>query len=325
MKRVHAILFGAGLLLLAYLVARTGPARLWADVERFGWGLALFVALEAVADVFHSFGMRLAFARGRRTVPLAALWGVRNAGTAVNYLTPTASIGGEVAKVALLERWIPRSAAAAGVMVDKLSYVAAQLGLAGLGTAVLAWWIPLDRRLASALFVTGAAVGIGCFGFFWFQLTGRMGWLVRRVLGRRLGEQALKVAGDVDEDLRAYYREHPWALVASILWHVAGLAVGIGATWLFLWWVVGRASWLFAAAIWMIGTLIDIAAFAVPAGVGAQEGGRMLVFALLGLPQSAGLSYGVVLRIEQIFYAGLGMLLFPFLIAGRTAAIRARR
>ncbi len=315
MRALHAAFLIAGLLLLAWLLYDTGLAALWGDIRAFGWGLALFLLLEAIADVFHSLGMQLCFPARLRVTPMPTLWSVRIAGSAINYLTPTATIGGEVAKVALLESHVPRSAAAAAILVDKLSYVVAQLGLAGLGTATLLWWIPIDRAIAVPLFVASVLIGLGCLGFFVFQMTGRIGPLLRRLLGERVATRALDGIGDIDGSLREYYREHPLALVGSIAWHVVGLSMGIVATWLFLWWVLGQASWLIAAAIWMIGTLVDIAAFLVPAGIGAQEGGRMLVFVMLGLSRSSGLAYGVVLRIEQMFFAVLGLLLYATLFA----------
>ncbi|RMF20256.1 MAG: hypothetical protein D6760_11965 [Deltaproteobacteria bacterium] len=320
MKIVHGVLLVSGATLLLWLLYDTGLSTLWEDIRRFGWGLLVFVGLEGVADIFHALAMRLCFREDERRVPLWELWKVRVAGGAINYLTPTATIGGEVAKVALLERHVSRPGAAAAILVDKLSYVTAQLGLAGMGTAVLSWWIPIDRRLALSLFLAGASVGLGCFGFFWFQMTGRIGALIRRGFGDRVADGLLDRVGDVDESLRAYYRSHPWALVVSIAWHVVGLCCGIVATYLFLSFVVGRGSWLFAAAIWMIGTLVDIAAFLVPAGIGAQEGGRMLAFSMLGLAKSAGLAYGVVLRIEQLFFAALGMAIYPLMLAGSRAA-----
>ncbi len=320
MRALHGIFLITGTVLLGWLLYDTGLAVLWHDIRLFGWGLVVFVGLEGVADVFHALAMRLCFLQSDRDIPLTGLWKVRVAGAAINYLTPTATIGGEVAKVALLERYVPRPAAAAAVLIDKLSYVVAQLGLAGLGTAVLSWWIPLERPLAVALFVAGLSVGLGCLGFFWFQMTGRIGSLIRRALGERAAGAVLGGVGEIDESLRSYYRDHPGALAASIGWHVLGLCCGILATWLFLLWVVGSDSWLFAAAIWMIGTLVDIAAFLIPAGIGAQEGGRMLVFSMLGLAKSAGLAYGVVLRIEQLFFAALGMLLYPLMLVRARAA-----
>ena len=51
--------------------------------------------------------------------------------------------------------------------------------------------------------------------------------------------------------------------------------------------------------------------------VGLLEGTRVLTFALLGFPASLGLTYGIARRVEQIFWAGSGLLLYGALVAAR--------
>jgi hypothetical protein len=41
--------------------------------------------------------------------------------------------------------------------------------------------------------------------------------------------------------------------------------------------------------------------------VGTQEGGKVLLFAVLGLDPARGLTVGVVRRIRELTYAGLGL------------------
>ena len=53
--------------------------------------------------------------------------------------------------------------------------------------------------------------------------------------------------------------------------------------------------------------LIDGILFFVPAKVGTQEGGKVVLFAALGLNPARGLTVGVVRRIRELVYAGLGL------------------
>lgn len=313
-KVFHVTMMAVGAAVLGWLIYDTGVGVLWRDMQTFGWGLAAFVALEGVADVFHAIATMYCFSRSQRVTPFWMLWCIRISGAAINYLTPTASIGGEVTKVGLLERYVTRTEAASAIVIDKLSWTVAQLGTAGIGTAVLLWWIPMDRRVVIALFVTSVLVGAGCAGFLFFQVKGWFGPAIRKVFGERAHGWMTRQLGDVDTLMVRYYREQPWDLAHSIFWHVLGFACGVVQAYLFLWWLGVDASWLHACAIWMVATLIDIAAFAVPAGVGTQEGGRVLVFVMLGHARNLGLSFGLALRIEQILFAVLGLLLYPLLL-----------
>ena len=65
------------------------------------------------------------------------------AGSAINRVTPTADIGGEVAKVVLLTAVLPRAWALAAVIIDKASTALAQVGYLTLGTLYLTGYLPL--------------------------------------------------------------------------------------------------------------------------------------------------------------------------------------
>lgn len=314
-RAFHITMIGIGAAFLGWLIYDAGVEALWRDMRTFGWGLAAFVALEGLADIFHAIGTMLCFSRTQRVTPFWTLWCIRVSGAAINYLTPTASIGGEVSKIGLLERYVTRTEAASAIVIDKLSWTVAQLGFAAIGTAVLLWWIPMERGLLIGLSIASLLVGLGCAGFLIFQVKGWFGPAIRRIFGARAHAWVMKHLGDVDSLMMRYYREQPWDLPHSIFWHVLGFACGVAQAWLFLWWMQGHTSLVHASAIWMVATLIDIVAFAVPAGLGTQEGARVLVFVMLGYAKDLGLSFGLALRIEQIFFAILGLGLYPALLA----------
>ena len=61
--------------------------------------------------------------------------------------------------------------------------------------------------------------------------------------------------------------------------------------------------------------LIDGILFFVPAKVGTQEGGKVFLFSALGLDPARGLTVGVVRRIRELVYAGLGLAALAWLTA----------
>ena len=54
---------------------------------------------------------------------------------------------------------------------------------------------------------------------------------------------------------------------------------------------------------------VDGFLFMVPAKIGTQEGGKVVIFAALGLPASLGFAFGVIRHIRELSWAGLGLLL----------------
>ena len=94
-------------------------------------------------------------------------------------------------------------------------------------------------------------------------------------------------------------------------------------------WVGGPVDWQTALALEIGSVLIDGILFFVPAKVGTQEGGKVLLFAMLGLDPARGLTVGVVRRIRELTYAGLGLAVLAWLTTrpvaeGSGAGARAR-
>ena len=94
------------------------------------------------------------------------------------------------------------------------------------------------------------------------------------------------------------------------------MTLSIGKTWYFLLFLKG-GPFSAAAGIWFLGTWFDLLTFSIPLGIGVQEGARVLAFNALGYSLALGLTFGVALRLEQLFWAGIGLLLYTALWAAK--------
>src|SRR6185436_18709106 len=98
MKRLNIVLLGLGLGSLVYMVRKVGPGELLHQVGALGWGIMLLILSEGAANVAHTIAWRHCLAKPQGDLPLMRLFAMNMAGYAVNYLTPTASVGGEVSR-----------------------------------------------------------------------------------------------------------------------------------------------------------------------------------------------------------------------------------
>jgi uncharacterized membrane protein YbhN (UPF0104 family) len=89
---------------------------------------------------------------------------------------------------------------------------------------------------------------------------------------------------------------------------VAGWTVGALEIYLILRAIGVAVGWKMALALETGAVLIDGILFFVPGKVGTQEGGKVVLFAALGLDPVRGLTVGVVRRIRELAYAVLGLL-----------------
>ena len=109
-----------------------------------------------------------------------------------------------------------------------------------------------------------------------------------------------------------------------MLCHTAGMACSIVNTWYFLL-LLADGSFIAASGIWFLSTWFDLLAFAVPLGIGVQEGSRILAFKALGFSLTLGLAYGIALRLQQIFWAGVGLFLYALLTGKREGGLFSRK
>jgi hypothetical protein len=319
-KKFHILSICLGVALLCLLLWKIGPHALWRDLAFLGWGLIPFILLEGIVDVFHTLGWRYCLSEPHRSLPFGRLFAIRMAGGSINYFTPTATLGGEIVKGTLLFLDHRGPEAASGVIIGKLSYSLSQLLFVVLGSIVVLSRIQLPAGASTALFVGSILLGAGIVGFLIVQRRGKLGTILRWAVSRRLGgrkmEEAARHITEVDGALKRFYEQYPSALPLSMFWHGVGLACSIVKTWYFLVFMTG-GSFFVAAGIWFLGTWFDLLTFAVPLGIGVQEGIRVLAFRTLGFSMSLGLTYGVALRLEQIFWAGIGLLFYAALLGGK--------
>jgi uncharacterized membrane protein YbhN (UPF0104 family) len=278
--------------------------------------------VEGLNVAFNTGGWALAFPRGERPVSVWRLLGARLAGDGVNYLTPSASVGGELLRVRLLGpevssslRWASVSVAKIGQSLAQAVFILLGLAIVAPGLAVTRGWLGWTGAIVVAA-LAGAAAVTPWVAFV--RALDRGFWATTQDALRRLRLGWLLPASwagpgrDLDTTLA---RLGPWRATASLACFVAGWAVGAAEIYVILRWVGDGVEWRTALALETGSVLIDGILFFVPAKIGTQEGGKVLLFATLGLDPARGLTVGVVRRIRELAYAGLGLLV----LAGMSA------
>jgi uncharacterized protein (TIRG00374 family) len=325
MKKLNTILLLLGCVLLAVLLRTIGVRELWRELSSLGWGLVPFIAIEGIAEMIHTLGWRHCLSGTSRSSSWFRLFRIRMAGYAINYLTPTAALGGEVTKTTLLASTGSVPEAASGVIIGKVCFGLAHVIFVALGAVVVVQKVRLAPAVWISLLCSAALVACGIVAFLLLQKYGKLGSLIRWLASRHIGGPALAKAASaftsVDEQLRAFYRERPRDLLPAIAWHLAGYSTGIVQVWLFLQVLQPPASFSVAAAIWLIGMWFDLLTFAVPMNIGSLEGTRVLSFGLLGYGSPVGMAYGIALRLAQIFWAAVGLVFYALLNGGKKSVV----
>jgi len=319
MKKLHAALLLLGIAFLAYLLWRIGIRQLGQQLASLGWGIVPFIALEFIAEVLHTVSWRCCLSGPHRQLPLTRLFGVRMAGYAINYLTPTAALGGEATKVALLVSDRHGMEAVSGVLAGKLSAGVGHLLFVLAGSVFVIGSVTLPRAVWIAMFLSGGIIAAGMLAFLLLQKYGKLGSLIRWLAGRRfIGRAFQKLAtqfNEVDETLKAFHRERPWALAKAVGWEMIAHSTGILQTWWFFGFLHEPVSVMTATGVWVLGLWFDMLTFAVPLNLGTLEGSRIVAFKALGLDAISGMTYGVALRLAQLACACFGLMTYAWLVS----------
>jgi hypothetical protein len=319
LRWLHLALIAAGSVLLVALVRAIGVERLAGELRRCGSAFLGVVALELLLDACNTLGWR-------RLLPTRVgfwrLYWIRQAGTAVNQLTPTASLGGEVVKGVLLRPYVGAGEAAASVVAAKLAFAMGQTLLVLCGLAAVLSRLHGEPALRAGLVVATLATCAGVGGFLLLQ---RRGGLARplALLGR-LGvgpaERLHVHAAELDRRLATLHRERPGAFAASVAWHFVAQLVGTLQLFYILRVLGESPGFTTCLAIEAFALVIDSTLFFVPARVGVQEGSRVAVFSALGLSATTGLAVALIVRLNQLLVAGLGLLAYAYFSSTTAAA-----
>lgn len=316
-RLVRGSAFAAGAALLVYIVYGFGSAKVWLDLRSIGWRLLVIIALEVFVNGINARAWWHTLPRQTRPGCFSQLILLQLAGGALNETIPGAPLSGEPVKVLLLKERFPVSVTTASLLSAKLAQAVARLVFVILGMLTASWSLKFERLPVEALTVAFILTVVGVAGFMALQIRGFSG-PARRASARLRGlgtwvERFQRGLGRVDEHLQNLYRSRPLDFVASVMLALAGLGVGVVQIWLMMGWIGLTPDWLSSLTIEAFSVLVSFVSFAIPGSLGIQEGGKLLIFAALGLPVSAGVSVGVAFRLNNLANMAIGLAVFAWL------------
>jgi glycosyltransferase 2 family protein len=300
----------AGVLLLGWLLYRIGPGNLARNLSEIGWGFLLILALRGLPIVLNTLSWQRLLPENSG-VHLMRLAPILVAGDAVNTVNPVSVVGGELVRASLLRRALPAQTAVVSVALAAMSQFVAQILFALSGLPV-AWSLIADARLRRAMLVLGGVMVL-CLGFVLFLgfSTGGLAW-IKGVLGRVRWLRARWAAlperwRSLEREARNALRERPGAFAESVGAAFLGWQAGVVEAFVILRFLREPVGWGQAFAIEALAVVIEGLLFFVPAKIGAQEGGKVLIFLAMGLPPAKGFALGFIRRLRELAWAVAGL------------------
>ncbi|HET7083213.1 MAG TPA: lysylphosphatidylglycerol synthase domain-containing protein [Rhizomicrobium sp.] len=297
-----AALISIGLLLLAGIAAYAGIGPVTHALAALG---ALGLAVITVMHLPVILAMGLAWwCIGRGHARLGAFVAARLGRDAVAEVMPLSQIGGFLAGARLLTlAGTPAPRAASSLFADLIAEFAAKLVYTLLGLAVLAWILPgagLIRPFGIALAAAGAAFAAAVLFYGRFKLA------LQNFAARAARKFIAVPSGGLDvADVFT-----SWGILPSFVLHLICWLFGAVEAWIMLRLMGLAVSGGQAFVIDSLATAFRSLGFLLPASLGVQEAGYVLVCALFGLTPAAAVAFSLGRRARDILIGLLGLVVW---------------
>jgi uncharacterized protein (TIRG00374 family) len=312
LRRINLILLAVACVFLVWVLNEVGWGVLWRHLCQVGWYWPLLLLPYGLVNYLEAISWNYLLVKVPEGVTLNRLFWLRLGGEALNQLTPTASLGGEPFKAARLTAdGVPSEVATASVVIHKGILVLSLVLYIFLGLALAPFFLPgVGRHLG---YLSLAALGLAAAGlaFVFLQRQGLCGQGLRLLSKIGWCPAVLKEKEgfftELDSWMATFYREYPGrALLAFVLFFLSWLLHGVEVYLMF--WLLGHPiGWGLAICLDALAMLFTALGFFIPAAVGIQEGGNILLAMGFNLGMALGAAFSILRRLREAFWLSLGL------------------
>ncbi len=312
---LRLILLLLGLGLFGWFIHRAGPAEIWANVQKLGWLAPVILLPYLVVYLLDTWGWYLAFGKYAPVKPrFWTLFRVRWAGEAVNNVIPSGYVGGEAVKAYLLhKRGVAGLTCGTSVVASKTCQVIAQVAFIGLGALLGMIMLPADSGARRGMMViTVAAFGVVVL----LLLLQRRGMFstVQAVLKKfsiRLKRLKKHEANfrKLDDQIYQFYHSDRWRFFQTTFVYFLGWLADALEIYVVCYLLGLPLSVAEAITIEAFISVAKAMGIFVPAALGVQESGVVLLFKIFALPAPIAVTYAILRRGRELFYVVVGGIL----------------
>ncbi len=312
MRRITLILLAVAILFLYWMLQKVGWATIGNSIRQVGYHWPLLLVPYGITNFLGAISWRYILLTDEARPSLGRLYFLRLAGDSLNQLTPTASLGGEPYKVVRLkENGVPWQEATTSVVIQK-----------GLMVLSLVLYIVLGLALVPIVLPGHAShLGILSLGALVLGVAGATFVIVQRrnpcVSGMRILERwglcpALLKAKEpelasLDASLAGFYREHPGRGFFAFAFYFLSWAMHAVEVYLIFLLLGHPIGWGTALCLDSLAMLISGLGFMVPASLGVQDGGNILLSLGFSLGAALGAAFSILRRLREAFWLAVGL------------------
>ncbi|EGJ71099.1 putative transmembrane protein [Bacteroides coprosuis DSM 18011] len=249
-------------------------------------------------------------------VPWNKLYKFTVSGFALNYVTPGGLNGGEPYRILELKEYVGVARATSSTMLYVIVHIGSHLLFWALG-AFLFLFYPTPRGYLIVavvvlittliiLFLFHKMMHKGMAQLFAFLLI-KIPWIGKYI--KKFEESHHDVIEKIDNEVRTVYVNHSQNFYKALGLELTARVLGCVEIWLLIVPLMGYSNFILSYFIMAISSLMANILFFMPMQLGGREGGFTLAFTVLGLSPQYGLFVGLLVRIRELVWIAIGILL----------------
>ncbi|HEX5058731.1 MAG TPA: lysylphosphatidylglycerol synthase domain-containing protein [Kofleriaceae bacterium] len=304
--------------LLAAVIYHLGPAAIAHQLLMVGPGFLWLLVIHALGIAIAGLPWHVLLPRSARPTIWQSI-ASRFVAAGANAVTPVVSFAGDLVRLFWLPHKSDRPAGVAAIVVDRLTYGAANvLFVLGGAIALVHTGLPPEytRITVIGFIVLAVAVGLIALLASRFRLVGRVHHLITRL---RRKERDHQFGDDVDTSVQRMLRREPGQLALAFFFNVL-FRLAMSAQIVVAFHLLGvTLSWEQALVFAALPIVMAVAGFMVPSQIGVQEGAQALLAHSFGIPETTAVAVVLLLRIRSL----IGGAFVAVLIATKKSTLEA--
>ncbi len=310
MRRAETIIVVLALTFYVWFLSHFGTREVLGFVRLAGWGLVLTISLETVARVANTLGWWVTIGHHGHGLHFRQLFAARIAGEAIDYVTPSAQLGGQFVMAMMVRRYLDMAVGLSTVIIAALCEMVGQIGFITLALLLSIRMVPRNSDFFWAI-LGGLVLALAMIGaFFVVQRKHPFSYLLAAAskLPGIDSDEYKDSAAEADRFLLDFYAHQRLRLALSCVCYLFAWSLGPVEIYILLKLLHQPASVEIALLVEAAGLLLERATFLIPAKLVSQEGGKALILALLGYPVGVGFAIGFLRRIKEMVWVLFGLL-----------------
>ncbi|MCG2726190.1 MAG: flippase-like domain-containing protein [Elusimicrobia bacterium] len=312
MKKFQTLFLLCGIIIFSVILYNLDIISVLESLSKVKWGFIIIFSQELVAHILNTYGWKYAIdSELKIKISFKKLLLMRIAGDGINYVTPSATLAGELAKAHMMGKDHSITHRLSTVALAKITQA---IALCFISIAAITWLMissfditNLSEQMKIATYIIAALFAIIIFMELRANKTNEDNNTDKK---NKKAKTFLEKLKELDKIMMLFIKRKPKEFALSTFFFTLAYLWGAVEAYLIAYFLGIKITFAIACLIELLSVFLDGLFFAVPLKAGTQEATKVAIFSTLGMSAAMGFSFAVVRHLRELLWAFAGVLIF---------------